>query len=125
VTKRQRNRRRIAAASVLALGLGVGGYAFTAANTVAESKAGDGSGEITGYDVSEVDYTLNATDPSTIDSVDFTLDTEPTAGSDVMVQLDSTGGEWHDCTWTGTAASCDTTGESVLDADNLRVVIAD
>ena len=119
------NRRKMAAAAALALGFGVGGYAFTASNTVPDSKAGDGSGAISGYTVSNVDYTLNATDPTTIDTVEFTLDSAPVTGSEVTIQLDASSTDWYPCTMTGADASCDTTGAAVVDADNLRVVVAD
>jgi hypothetical protein len=104
--------------------MAVGGYAFTASNTVAASKAGDGQGAITGYDVSSVHYTLDATDPSTVTSVGFTLNSIPAAGSTIKVQLVSTG-SWYTCTTpTTTAVTCTTTGATVAPADNLRVVIA-
>lgn len=99
-------------------------YAFTAGNTVGASKAGDGSGGITGYAVSAVHYNLNATDPTLVDSIDFDLDSTPIAGSTVKAQL-VTGGTWFDCTWTATDVNCVTTGADVASADSLRVVVAD
>jgi hypothetical protein len=56
-------------------------YAMAASNTLADAgKAGDGNNGISGYDVTGVSYNLDTTDPSYIESVDFTLDS---AASDV------------------------------------------
>ncbi len=70
---------RLAAVAVLASVLVAGTYAYTAANTVPDTKAGDGSGNVTGYVVSGVHYTLNATTLTNVDSVTFTLDSAPPA----------------------------------------------
>jgi len=102
-------------------------YAFAATNTVAGSKAGDGTGVISGFDITAIDYTLDAADPTDIDQVDFTLDTAPVNGK-VYIELNSVGGTWFECTVAGTAATCDTTGSAVpLDATltSLRVVAVD
>jgi hypothetical protein len=66
-------RSRVLGAIVVAVALATGVYAFTATNTVPGSSAGSGSGTISGYTVSNVQYQLNATTPSDIDSVTFTL----------------------------------------------------
>ncbi len=92
--------------------------AFAAANTVPDSYAGDGSGNISGYTVSNVQYTLNATNPANIDAVSFTLDA---AAGTVRIQLN--GSTWYSCSNTGsTNWSCSTPGETVLGATSLRVV---
>ena len=101
------------------------GSAFMAANTVPASKAGDGSGLVTGYSVSGIHYTL-ASNPQQVASVEFVLDSAPPAGSTVKAQL-ATSGPWFDCTMSGTPAvnaSCTTTGATVLGATNLTVVAA-
>jgi hypothetical protein len=110
----------------LVIGILVGTYAFTAANTVPDTKAGDGSGTITGYVVTGVHYTLNGTDPSKVDAVAFTVDSTPVAGSTLKVQLVSSG-TWYTCTNVATAVSCTTTSPqaTVVPANQLRVVIAD
>lgn len=69
-------RSRILGALVVAVALGTGAYAFTATNTVPDSNAGSGSGTISGYTVSGIAYTLNATTPSDIDSMTFTLNAD-------------------------------------------------
>jgi hypothetical protein len=99
-------------------------YAFAAANTVPTSKAGDGSGGISGYTVSVIHYNLNATTPTNIDSVTFTLDTAPAAGSTIKIKLVSAGTTWYGCTNVTTAVTCTTAGATVSAADNLQVVIA-
>jgi len=108
--------------------MAVGGYAFTASNTVPASKAGDGTGTITGYEATSVHYGLNSTDPSKIDSVTFTLDATPAATSTIKAQLVNPSGTWYDCTNTDADVTCDTTvgtQATVTPANQLRVVIAD
>lgn len=108
-----------------AAALMAGTYAFTAANTVPDSKAGDGSGVVSGFVLSSVHYNLNAADPGDVDSVTFDLDSAPPAGSTITAQLDPVG-SWYACTNVATAVTCDTTAPqaTVLAATQLRVVIA-
>jgi hypothetical protein len=97
-------------------------YAFAAANTVPATKAGDGLGVVSGYTVTGVAYTLNGTDPSTLDQVTFDLGA---AATQVQVQLVATTGSWYACTLdTGTVWECDTTGLTVTSIDQLRVIAA-
>jgi hypothetical protein len=99
--------------------------AYAAANTVPASKAGDGSGAISGYTVSAIHYVLNGTTPSTIDSVTFTLNSAPVAGSTIKIKLVAAGSTWYTCTNVTTAVTCTTTGAPVSTADNLEVVVSD
>ncbi len=94
---------RFATVLVLAGAIVAGTYAFTAANTVPASHAGDGSGAVTGYTVTNVHYTLNA-NPATIDSVAFTVDRDadgrvddegPAVPSGHLVQLHQRGRGAH------------------------------
>lgn len=103
----------------------VAAYAFAAANTVPDTKAGDGSGTVSGYTVTSVVYTLNGTDPSTLDSVEFDLGAAAATGK-VKVQLVATTGNWYTCTQVGvtTVWTCSTTGLDVSTIDQLRVVAA-
>jgi hypothetical protein len=119
----KRNGRRAVAAVVFMALVMTATYAFTAANTVAASKAGDGAGAVTGYNVTGVHYTLNGTDPGVIDTVTFNLDSAPVAGSTIRARLNPTG-TWYSCTNTGVAVTCTTTGATVLGATELRVVVA-
>lgn len=115
---------RIATVTMLAGVLVAGTYAYTAANTVPTSKAGDGSGAVSGYTVSVVHYNLNATSPQNVDSVTFTLDTAPVAGGTIKAQVD--GAAWYTCTNVTTAVTCTTTAPqaTVLGATSLRVIVA-
>ena len=101
--------------------ISVATYAFAAANTVPDTKAGDGSGAVSGYTVTSVVYNLNTTNPATLDSVAFDLGA---SAAQVQVQL-VTAGTWYDCTLdTGTVWECDTTGLTVATINQLRVVAA-
>lgn len=101
--------------------LAAAAYAFAASNTVPATKAGDGSGAVSGYTVTGVVYTLNGSDPSTLDSVAFDLGA---AATQVQVQLVASG-SWYACALdTGTVWECDTTGLTVSSIDQLRVVAA-
>ena len=118
---------RIGAVFMVAATILAGSYAFTAANTVPTSKAGDGSGAVSGYTVTNVHYTLNGTDPSKIDAVGFTLNAAVATGGTLKITLDG-GTNWFGCTVNTTTPSCTTTGAgqpTVLAAANLRVVAAD
>lgn len=114
---------RYVAALIAAVCVAVGAYAFTNSNTVPATNAGSGSGAISGYTISNVQYTLNS-DPTKIDAVTLTLDK---AAGTVKVQV-VTGGSWYSCTNpTGNDWSCDTTAPqaSVAPADQLTVVATD
>jgi len=101
--------------------ISVAAYAFAASNTVPATKAGDGTGVVSGYTVTSVVYTLNATDPTTLDLVSFDLGA---AATQVKAQLVSSG-SWYTCTLdTGTVWECDTSGLTVSTIDQLRVVAA-
>lgn len=70
---------------------------FAAANTVPESGAGEGSGTVSGYTISNISYTL-AVDPRLLESVRF--DVNPTAGagpaSTVRISVNN-GTSWLAC----------------------------
>ena len=102
-------------------------YGLAAANTVPASGAGDGSNTISGYTVTNVTLTLNATNPAYIDKVTFTV--TPGAGAaapaTVKAKLVSTSSTWFSCTNTsGTTWDCTVTGVTATAADELRVVAA-
>ena len=95
---RRRRRRRTILIVLAAAGLSLFTFAFTAANIVPGSKAGDGAGTITGYTVSNVQYTLDATKPANIESVAFALDS---AAGTVKAKLIAASGTYTDCANTG------------------------
>ena len=103
--------------------ISVAAYAFAAANTVPATKAGDGLGVVSGYTVTGVVYTLNGTDPSTLDSVLFDLGAAAATGK-VKAQLVATTGTWYACTLvpTTTTWTCTTTGLTVSSINQLRVI---
>lgn len=117
--------RALLGGAVVAGAMGVAGFAFTASNTVPDTKAGDGTGTVTGYVVSSVHYGLNSADPTLADSITFNLDSTPKAGSTIKTKV---GGVWYSCTHTAAAVTCDTTvgtQATVQPITSLQVVVAD
>jgi hypothetical protein len=116
-------RRRLAFAALVAIVVAVAAYGFTASNTISATSAGAGSGTISGYSVASVVYTLNATDPSKIDKVAFTLNS---AASTVKAKVVASSTAYQDCTVSGgTSVSCDWPAASeptVAAADQLTVI---
>jgi hypothetical protein len=111
---------RLGAVLLLAVAVMAAAYGFAATNTVPDTRAGDGSGTINGYTVSNVVYTLNASNPQQLDRVEFDLDA---AAGTVKVRLVSPSGTWYNCTSTaGNHWSCNTSGLSVASANQLTVV---
>jgi hypothetical protein len=98
-------------------------YAFAASNTVPNTGAGEGSGTVSGYTVTAVQYHLNATNASNIDSVTFTLNA---AATDVKIRLVTTG-SYYDCSNTLLDWTCATTSPqaTVLAANEFRVIAGD
>ena len=116
--------KRLAGIAVVATGLSVSTYAFTATNTVEGSQAGSGDGVISGYAVTGVDYVLNGTDPTKIDAVSFDLDG---ASSTVKVRFGASA-TWFACVVdVNDAATCDTSGagQPSVTETSLTVVAAD
>jgi hypothetical protein len=106
-------------------------YGFAAANTVPDSKAGDGDGDVTGYTISDIHYVLNTTNPANISQLTFSLDTAVPAGGSVYVTLTGTNALniSRSCSVAGTAVTCDFTSAPavvvpVIDLTNLRVIAA-
>jgi len=94
-------------------------YAFAAGNTMPNTMAGDGAEVISGYEVSNVVYNLNATNPANIDSVSFQLDA---AASTVKARVDDTA-SFSDCTYSAPTWTCTLpAGTTVVSATNLRVI---
>jgi hypothetical protein len=121
---RKTNRlRRFALTAALAAFLASGAYAFTASNTVPGSQAGAGSGAISGYTATSVQYALDATTPTNVNSVSFTI--APATTSAVRVQLAS-GGAWYACTNASGSVTCATTSPqaTAAAATQLTVVAA-
>ncbi len=120
----------------------VGGAAFTAANTVPATSAGEGAAAISGFTVTNVAYNLDATNPSDVTTVTFTAtsDNGDAVNTAVItyVEFDNGTNNWYLCTRVGGVApahnvSCDTTPANantnvqltVVNADNLTAIIAE
>jgi hypothetical protein len=114
-------RSRVLGALVVAIALAFGAYAFTATNTVPNSNAGSGSGTISGYTVSAVAYQLNATTPSNIDKVTFTLNANAATAKAKIV---SGSGTYTDCSIaSGVNVTCDFSPDiAITTADELSVI---
>lgn len=114
-------RRRLLVVSILAVCLGAGVYAYAATNVVPAGTAGAGSNTISGYTITSVAYGLNATTPTNLDQVTFTI--APAAASTVKVQL-AAAGSWYTCTNTAGSVTCNTTSPqaTVAAATQLTVV---
>ena len=114
-------RRLTVAGLVVAVALALGAYAFTATNTVPASNAGSGSGAISGYTVSGIAYTLNATTPSNIDSMAFTLNAN---AATVKAKIVSGSTSYTACSVSGGVnVTCDFSPDiDIATADQLSVI---
>jgi hypothetical protein len=117
---------RLMAVLALVLVLAAATYAFAAANTVPASLAGDGSGAITGFTISNIHYTLNATTPAgDVSTVSFTLSPAVPSGGAVYVKFNV--GAAVACTLNvaGDTATCTPpAGATPLAITSLQVVAA-
>ena len=115
------SRIRLLVVTAAAIAAGSGVYAYAAANTVPATNAGAGSAAISGYTVSNVAYGLNATTPTNLDQVTFTI--APTTAGSVKAQL-AAAGTWYTCSNTAGAVTCNTTSPqaTVAAATQLTVV---
>ena len=105
---------------LVVLVLATSAYAFAATNTVPASRAGEGSGAISGYAVSNIVYTFDTANPSNLTTVAFDLDNPATT---VKVSL-AAAGTLQNCTSSTpfTHWTCNLTGVTVSGATSLRVV---
>ncbi len=111
---------RIAGLAVVAALLATSAYAFTAGVTFSGTNAaGDGSGTVSGYSVSAVVWTLDATDPTKMESVAFTINS-----STATVQVSVDGGtSWETCANAAGAVTCDLDPDpAVSGISSLQVV---
>jgi hypothetical protein len=118
---RHARKRRLVVVAVAALVVAASAYAFTAANTVPNTNAGDGQGTVSGYTVTNVAYVLAAATPSNIDKVTFTIN--PTAAATVQAKLTAAGTTYTTCTNVTGSVTCDFSPDiAVTTADQLRVI---
>lgn len=101
--------------------VGYTSYAITAANTVSDSTAGDGSAAVNAYTVSGITYTTNANTTYKLDQLVFTL--APTAAATVKVRYNT---RYYTCTNVAGTATCNMTVgfQAVVNAANTMSVIA-
>ena len=118
---KSKRKRRYVLAALLAAIVATSGFAFAAQNTVAGSRAGDGNGTVSGYNVSAISWDLNDTNPQAIDDVSFTLDA---AANELRVRVRESVDGWSN--WTGAGActggptyTCDLTA---LNLETVEVV---
>lgn len=110
---------------VVAFALSLATYVLTASNTIFGTRSGAGAGTVSGYTVSEVHFTPNASDPHWLDAVAFTVDTAPPAGVTMQIKLWSAGSTYYPCTARGANVACATSSPpaSVGAVDELMVII--
>lgn len=102
------------------------GYANS--NNVPGSSAGDGSGTISGYAVSNVRYTLDTNNPSNVTGLSFTINPALPSGGTGTVRISLNGGStWlasNACSGTTTVSCSIPSGTTVTSLATLRVVAA-
>jgi hypothetical protein len=94
----------------------VGGAAFTAANTTPNSSAGDDlTAVISGFTISAITYSLNAADPTLVDSVGFTAQSDhagpwPASLGTAVGRFTTVATAWYVCTDDAAGAAAGTYG---------------
>jgi hypothetical protein len=124
------HRRKVSAVVGVAAALAIGGgaYAFTASNTVPSTTAGAGTGVVSGYTITNIHYVLDATTPTNIDSLTFTITPAvPSTGTGkvtIAAALSTGGPTNYTCTTdtTGANVTCPTTSPTQLTATLLTGV---
>ena len=103
------------------------GYGYAAGNTVQTSNAGDGAGAVSGFDVTNIHYGLDASSPENLSSIEFDTNPAVPAGGSVRVSIDD-GTSWlpaGDCAASGATVTCTLSGTvTVAAVTDLRVVAA-
>jgi hypothetical protein len=120
----KRKRSRLVFLLVLAVILAATTYGFAAANTFADTTdelVGEGNTTISGYEVSNIVWTLNSSNPTAFQQVEFDLDG---AAAEVYAGIGAGGSvEWATCTFTSPTATCDLSAlaTTVQQADAFHV----
>jgi hypothetical protein len=94
--------------------------AFTAGNTVPDSVAGFGAGDVTGANVTNIHYVQDGTNPDRVNSVVFTTDTQGLAAPAVATMTLTDGGSA-----VGTAYDCAFGSYSDADANVVTPDVMD
>ena len=118
-------RRRTVLAALLAFGVAAAGFVYAASNTVTASKAGDGSGAVSGYTVTGVSWDLNDTTPQYLDKVTFNLGAAATEVKGRVKKSDGSYYAWVTCAvTTGTTYSCLFAASTVLTVEATELEVA-
>lgn len=95
-------------------------YAFASNGTGLPATGGDGLSGISGYEMSNVTYSFNASDAGKIDFVSFKLNA---AAASVRIKLVSSETNWYNCVALGNNNwTCNTNGATTASANQLRLV---
>jgi len=120
----RKRRRRMVIVALLAFVLATTGFAYAASMTfnggTDAGRAGSGAGTISGYDVTNVHYTLDSSNPVNITGVQFQL----TPDSAATAKANLNGGAWATCVHGAGVWTCPVTGNAQA-AVNLGVAAAD
>src|SRR6188472_1007604 len=121
----RKRRRRLVLVALLAFGRGTTGCAYAAGITFNGASnagaAGEGAGTISGYNVTNIKYTLDNNDPANITGVEFAL--SPDTATTVKAKVTGMA-SWGTCTAAGTTWQCVVSGDAQA-AVQLKVAAAD
>jgi hypothetical protein len=114
--------------TLIVIGFAGGAYAFAAQNTIEDSAAGYKAVVVPGYTVTNIVYDLDATDPTLVDAITFSI--SPTSGSAAaaLAKIQTVdGGAWTDCslaagTLPAMNATCAFGSLQVADVTALNIV---
>ena len=123
---KSKRKRRYVLAALLAAIVAASGFAFAAQNTVAGSRAGDGNGTVSGYNVSAISWDLNDANPQAIDDVTFTLDA---TANELRVRVRESVDGWSNWTAAGACTggptyTCDLTGLGIETVEVAELEVA-
>jgi hypothetical protein len=120
----RKRKRRIALVALLAFVLGTTAFAYAASVTfnggTDAGRAGAGTGTISGYDVTNIHYTLDSNVPANITEVQFQL----TPNTAATAKANLNGAAWVPCVYGSGVWTCPVTGDA-HDATQLQVAAAD
>jgi hypothetical protein len=117
--------KKIVLAVAVIAAVAAGGVAFTQANVVTgPNTAGYASVTVSGADITDVHYTLDATGVNITD-VDLTTTVTDLVADSLTVKIGFNGGSLTACTVTGAhAATCPVTGQTTAGATDLAVAVS-
>ena len=115
-----RSPRRLLVISAFAI-LALSAYGFAASNNVAGSNAGDGSGVVSGFDISNITYSLNVN--GNIDGVEFDITSPAPATAEVAVEFQGVGGTvLAGGALSASTCTADASGHAICSGSNVNVL---